>query len=95
VPRLLTRSGKIIDEFATTFAKGESEIALFPVSELLNVPGVDFVGPVPTEIQYISVFSAAMVTGSTETEAGKRRIAFLSSEPAKKAMKKHGMEPSK
>jgi molybdate transport system substrate-binding protein len=88
-------SGKIIHEFATAVAKGESEIALQPVSELLDVPGVDFVGPVPTEIQYISVFSAAMVTGSTETEAAKRLIAFLASEPAKKAMKKNGMESSK
>jgi molybdate transport system substrate-binding protein len=88
-------SGKIIDEFATTFAKGESEIALFPVSELLDVPGVDFVGPVPTDMQFISVFSAAMVKGSTETEAGKRLMAFLASEPAKKAMEKNGMEPSK
>jgi molybdate transport system substrate-binding protein len=41
-----------------TVATGEAEIAIQPVSELLHVPGTDFVGTLPQEIQYISVFSA-------------------------------------
>ena len=48
-------------------AKGETEIAIQPVSELLHVPGTDFVGTLPHEIQYISVFSAALVAGSDKT----------------------------
>jgi molybdate transport system substrate-binding protein len=70
-------------------------LAILPVSELLNVPGVDFVGPIPVEVQYVSVFSAAVVAGSKELESSKRLIAFLASENAVAAIKKSGMEPSR
>jgi molybdate transport system substrate-binding protein len=85
--------GKISDTGVTAVAGGEAEIAIQPVSELLHVQGVDFVGTIPAEIQYISVFSAAMVAGSKEPEASKRLIAFLTSENAKTAMRKNGMDP--
>ena len=77
----------------TAVATGDAEIAVQPVSEILPVQGVDFIGTIPPEVQYIAVFSAAVVTGSTEVEAAKRLIAFLSSEHATAAMRKNGMEP--
>jgi molybdate transport system substrate-binding protein len=86
---------KIIVAPITAVTSGESEIALQPVSELVHVPGVDFVGPVPEEIQYISVFSAAVVEGSKEPEGSRRLIAFLSSEKTASAIKESGMEPPK
>ena len=76
-------------------AAGKAEIAVQPVSELLHVPGVDFVGAIPAEIQYISIFAAAVVAGTKELEASKRLISFLASERATEAIKKHGMEPVK
>jgi len=69
------------------------EIAIRPISEIANVAGVDFVGPIPEEIQFVSVFSAAIVAGSQQTEASKRLIAFLASEHAKAAIRRSGMEP--
>ena len=63
-------------------ATGDAEIAVQPVSELLHVPGVDFVGTIPAEIQHVSVFAAAVVAGSKEPEASKRLIAFLASKDA-------------
>jgi len=86
-------SGKITNVGVAAVARGEAEIAIQPLSELLHVPGVAFVGTIPAEIQYISVFSAAMVEGSQEPAASKRLIAFLTSESAKAAIKKTGMEP--
>ncbi|HUI79268.1 MAG TPA: substrate-binding domain-containing protein [Bryobacteraceae bacterium] len=74
-------------------AKGDAAIAIQPVSELLHAPGADFVGTIPSEIQYVSVFSTALVAGSKETEAAKRLIAFLKSETAAKAIRDSGMEP--
>jgi len=88
-------SAKITNTGVEAVASGASEIAIQPVSELLHVQGVDFVGAIPKEIQYISVFSAAIVAGSKEPEASKRLIAFLASESASSAIKKSGMEPSK
>ncbi len=72
-------SGKIKDSGIAALVNGESEIAVQPVSELLHMPGVDFVGPVPAEIQYVSVFSTAMVAGSKEPESARRLIGFLTS----------------
>jgi molybdate transport system substrate-binding protein len=87
-------SGKIKDAGIAALVSGESEIAVQPVSELFHMPGVDFVGPVPAEIQYVSVFSTAMVAGSKERESARRLIAFLRSESAKTSIRKHGMEPA-
>jgi molybdate transport system substrate-binding protein len=74
-------------------ANGDAEIAIQPVSELLHVPGTDFVATLPQQIQYISVFSAALVTGAIKgSEAGKL-ISFLGSAKAKDAIRNSGMEP--
>ena len=59
------------------------------------MPGTDFVGNIPMEIQYVSVFSTAVVAGSKGPEAAKRLIEFLTSERAKKAIVNSGMEPLK
>jgi molybdate transport system substrate-binding protein len=88
-------SGKIKDSGIAALVSGESEIAVQPVSELLHMPGVDFVGPVPAEIQYVSVFSTAMVAGAKEPESARRLLEFLTSESAKTAIRKHGMEPAR
>jgi molybdate transport system substrate-binding protein len=84
-------------------AKGDAEIAVQPVSELLHAPGTEFVGTLPKEIQYVSVFSAAMVAGSKEPKAvlaaraleARKLLDFLTSEKAKTAIKASGMEPVK
>jgi molybdate transport system substrate-binding protein len=88
-------AGKVTATGVTAVAKGDAEIAVQPVSELLHAAGVDFVGTIPGEIQFVSVFSAAIVTGSKEPEASKRLIAFLRSESAQASIKNSGMEPLK
>jgi molybdate transport system substrate-binding protein len=100
--KLFPRLG-IADEMArksttagvTAVASGDAEIAVQPVSELLPERGVDFVGTVPAEVQYVAVFAAAVVAGSKEPEASKRLIAFLASGSARTAIKNIGMEPPK
>ena len=76
-------------------ASGDAEVAVLPVSELLEVTGVDFVGPIPAEIQNVMVFAAAVTAGSKEPEASKRLIAYLSSDGALAAIRKSGMEPAR
>jgi molybdate transport system substrate-binding protein len=88
-------SAKIKEAGVDVLVSGESELSIRPVSELLHVLGVDFVGPVPAEIQYISVFSAAVAANSKEPAAAQRLIAFLTSANARMAMEKSGMEPLK
>ncbi len=86
-------AGKITHSGVAAVAKGDAEIAIQPVSELLHVPGSEFVGTIPMEIQYVSVFSAAVVAGTKEPESSKRLIAFLTSKSATKAIQNSGMEP--
>jgi molybdate transport system substrate-binding protein len=92
-------AGEVTDKIKggtlATVATGEVEIAIRPVSELVNVPGIDFVGPVPEELQYLSIFSAAIVAGSKQVDAGQRLIHFLGSEEAETAIRRSGMEPVK
>jgi len=88
-----TISGRITNTGVAAVASGESEIAIQPVSELLHAPGVDFAGTIPAEIQFMSVFSTAIVAGSKEPEASKLLIAFLASKNAATAINKTGMEP--
>jgi molybdate transport system substrate-binding protein len=74
-------------------AAGEVDLAVMPVSEILVAPGVAFAGSIAPEIQFVQVFSAAVVAGSAEIENSKRLIEFLSSARASEAIRKSGMEP--
>ena len=76
-------------------AAGQADLALLPVSEILHVDGVDFAGAIPSELQFISVFSAAVVKGSRQVEASERLITFITSSRTSEAIKNAGMEPPK
>ena len=82
-------------ESVAMVARGEAELAIQPVSEILHMPGVELVGTIPTELQHTAVYAAAIVVGSKEAEAARRLIAFLSSDGATEAIKRSGMEPSR
>jgi len=80
---------------AAAVAAGEADISVQPISELLPVKGIEIVGRIPDEVQYLAVFSAALVSGSKELDASRRLIAFLTSDAAKAAIRDSGMEPAK
>jgi molybdate transport system substrate-binding protein len=74
-------------------ALGGAEIAVQPVSEIVHAEGVDFAGSIAAEIQFVQVFSAAVVANSAEIESSKRLIEFLSSSRASEAIRNSGIEP--
>jgi molybdate transport system substrate-binding protein len=78
---------------AEIVARGDAEIGLQQISELKAVPGVDIVGPLPADLQKITVFSAGIASVSKEPEAGKALIEFLASPAARDTIVKSGMEP--
>ncbi len=86
---------KISTNGAAAVGKGDAELGLQQVSEVLVVPNVDFVGTIPESVQYVTIYSAAVVKGSSQIDASRRLIAFLSSERAMAVIKKSGMEPSR
>jgi molybdate transport system substrate-binding protein len=74
-------------------AKGEAEIGFQQISELKPVSGIDIVGPLPAELQKITVFSAGIATVAKEPEAGKALIRFLGSPAARGEIVNSGMDP--
>jgi molybdate transport system substrate-binding protein len=78
---------------AVLVAKGEAEIAVHQVQELLMVPGVEVIGPLPGDLQDTIVFSAAVIAGTNDAEAGKALINFLRTPEAAAVIKTKGMEP--
>src|ERR1700744_4268354 len=78
---------------AGVVARGDAEIGLQQISEMLPVKGADIVGPLPPELQKITVFSAGIATGAKEAEAGEELIKYLASAAARDAIVKSGMEP--
>ena len=74
-------------------AAGGADLAVLPVSEIVHAAGVDFAGRIAAEIQFVQVFSAAVVAGSGEIEGSKRLIEFLASARASEAIRNSGMEP--
>src|SRR6202163_36475 len=74
-------------------ARGEAELGFQQISELKPVQGIDIVGPLPNELQKVTVFSAGIATVSKEPEAARALIKFLSSPAASAAIVKSGMEP--
>ena len=74
-------------------ARGEAEIGFQQVSELLSIKGIDFIGPLPPEVQQITVFSAGLHVAARDPAAAKALVEFLSSPASVPAIRKTGMEP--
>lgn len=74
-------------------AAGKVELAIQQVSELMAVPGVDIVGPLPREIEPGSVFSAGVWAASARRVDGARLLRFLSSADVAPVIRRYGLEP--
>jgi molybdate transport system substrate-binding protein len=77
----------------TIVASGEAEIGFQQVSELIHVPGIDYIGPLPADVQHITVFSAGIHSGTKEPDAAKALVKFITAPTAVPVIKKHGLEP--
>ncbi|HEY4264260.1 MAG TPA: substrate-binding domain-containing protein [Micropepsaceae bacterium] len=75
-------------------ASGEVEVGFQQVSELSQFPGIDYVGPLPKEIQQYTIFSSGIVAGTGQADAAKALVKFLTSPAAAPVFKKRGMEPA-
>ncbi len=83
-------SGSAVGEL---LARGEVEIGFQQVSELIHFSGIDYLGPLPADIQQITIFSSGVHTGATKPGAAKALAGFLVSPSAAAVIRKNGMEP--
>jgi molybdate transport system substrate-binding protein len=75
-------------------AEGKHEIAIQQISELMPVPGIDIVGPLPDEIQKVSIFSAGIGAASDQRAAAERFIAYVKSRDCDGILRDKGLEPA-
>lgn len=78
---------------ATFVAKGEADIAIQQMPELMVVEGVEIVGPLPGDLQAVTTFAAGIPSTSTHADAARALIRFLQTPESAAAIKKHGLDP--
>jgi molybdate transport system substrate-binding protein len=74
-------------------ARGEADIGVQQISELLPVPGIEVVGPLPAALQKLTVFSAGIFVGARKADAARALVAALTSAAAGPVYVRKGMEP--
>jgi molybdate transport system substrate-binding protein len=87
VPPLGQRVGTLI-------AEGKAEIGVQQITELLQIPGIDFVGPLPKDLQANIVYATATPTSAKEKAGAAALVKYLGSEPTVPVIKKMGLEPA-
>jgi molybdate transport system substrate-binding protein len=75
-------------------AKGELELGVVVITQILTTPGVELVGPLPAEIQSYAVFTAGISANSKAPEAARDLIKFLAGPTSIVVIKSQGMEPA-
>ena len=79
---------------AGLFQRGETEIAMAPISVLSETPGIDIVGLLPAELQSPDLsYWAGVASNSRHAAEAKALIDFLTGPPAKAVYQVKGMEP--
>ena len=78
---------------AAVVARGEADIGFQQVSELINVPGITFVGAIPAELQPEVSFAGALTSTARQPEAARALIRFLASPEAATTILKAGLTP--
>jgi molybdate transport system substrate-binding protein len=92
--QVLPKTRRITGErVGAVVARGEAEIGFQQLSELLPVSGIEVVGPLPAEVQRVSVFAAGVGTNAKSPAAARRFIDFLASPSARDAIVKSALEP--
>jgi molybdate transport system substrate-binding protein len=81
------------DSVSDMVARGDVELGLVVITQILTTPGVDLVGPLPKEIQSYVTFTAAVGASARQPDAARQLIAFLTGPMAAPVIRTQGMEP--
>jgi molybdate transport system substrate-binding protein len=84
----LIHGGAVADHIA----KGEAEVGIHQISEILPVKGIVLVGPLPSEIQNYTVYAAGLGANAKQAEAAKELVKALTGPAAAEVLKSKGME---
>ncbi len=93
-PEIEPKTVRVVGErVAAVVARGDLQIGFQQISEILSIPGAEFAGPIPEELQRVTMFSAG-IPGNAENSAGARELLdYLSSEAIAPRIAATGLEP--
>ncbi len=83
----------LADPVGGVVADGKAELGFQQISELKPVKGIDIVGPIPSELQKVTIYVAGVATGAEQPEAGAALLKFLSSPAMADIVRNTGMTP--
>jgi len=92
-PKLKLAAGGPNGYAATFVARGEAEFALQPIPELMAVPGIEVVGPLPGAFQNVTTYTASIPTSAKEADAAKALIKILAAPSSAAIYRARGLEP--
>ncbi len=75
-------------------ARGEVDLGFQQFSELMHLPGISVVGPLPPAIQITTTFSAAMASSSAQPDAVRALLQFFAAPEQAELKRQHGMAPA-
>jgi molybdate transport system substrate-binding protein len=75
-------------------ARGDVDLGFQQLSELMKLPGIDVIGGLPGDTQFITTFSAAVCAKSRQVDAVRAMLAFMTSPQVAETKRRHGMEPA-
>lgn len=73
-------------------AKGEFALCFQQIPELRQVSGIDYAGPLPPQVQLVTVFSGAVHSRAAQPKAASEWLRYLASRDAEPIFHKHGLE---
>lgn len=92
---IAAKATRILSErVGTVVARGDAEIGFQQTSELLPIPGIDIVGPLPPELQQRTMFSAGIAANAEQPEAARALVGCLAAPAAAAAITRSGLEPA-
>jgi molybdate transport system substrate-binding protein len=78
----------------TLVADGDTEIGVQQISELATFPGVDYIGPLPGDLQMMTIFAGGISRTAKQPDAAGELAKFLAAPEAAATFRKFGLEPA-
>jgi molybdate transport system substrate-binding protein len=79
---------------ASLVARGDADLGFQQLSELIGQPGIEILGPLPPEIQAVTIFSAGLSSACHERDAARAVVAYMASAETGDTKRRYGMEPT-
>jgi len=86
-----TQAGGLVGELV---ARGEAELAVQQIPEIMAVPGVDYAGPLPKALQLITTSAAGIFADAAQPDAARALLDFLAAPGSARVFEAKGLEPS-